>query len=206
MTFFINFFKIHIMDYLSAFTLGISMAADAMCASASDGIKDNKMTKVKSILIPLSFGIFQFGMPVIGYFLGYLFKDYITDYIPWIAFAVLLFLSLKSFYDGIKEYIERKKGKSQEEIVSEKRITIGEILIQDIATSIDALTIGFITVNKEIYEAMITFVIIGVVTFIFSLICLLLGKKIGDKVEKIAPLISGLIFLGLAIKFLIEAI
>lgn len=206
MTFFINFFKIHIMDYLSAFTLGISMAADAMCASASDGIKDNKMTKVKSILIPLSFGIFQFGMPVIGYFLGYLFKDYITEYIPWIAFAVLLFLSLKSFYDGIKEHIERKKGKSQEEIVSEKRITIGEILIQDIATSIDALTIGFITVNKEIYEAMMTFIIIGVVTFIFSLICLLLGKKIGDKVEKNAPLISGLIFLGLAIKFLIEAI
>lgn len=206
MTFFVNFFKIHIMDYLSAFTLGISMAADAMCTSVSDGIKDNKMTKVKSILIPLSFGIFQFGMPVIGYFLGYLFKDYITDYIPWIAFAVLLFLSLKSFYDGIKEYIEIKKGKPQEEIVSEKRITIGEILIQDIATSIDALTIGFITVNKEIYEAMMTFVIIGVVTFIFSLICLLLGKKIGDKVEKIAPLISGLIFLGLAIKFLIEAI
>ena len=206
MTFFVNFFKIHNMDYLSAFTLGISMAADAMCTSASDGIKDNKMTKVKSILIPLSFGIFQFGMPVIGYFLGYLFKDYITDYIPWIAFAVLLFLSLKSLYDGIKEYIEIKKGKPQEEIVSEKRITIGEILIQDIATSIDALTIGFITVNKEIYEAMMTFVIIGVVTFIFSLICLLLGKKIGDKVEKIAPLISGLIFLGLAIKFLIEAI
>lgn len=194
------------MDYLGAFTLGISMAADAMCASASDGIKDNKMGKVKSVVIPLSFGFFQFIMPVIGYFLGYAIKDYVIDYIPWIAFAVLLFLSLKSFYDGIKEHLERKKFQNEDNIVVHKQISYVEVLIQDIATSIDALTIGFINVNQTITDAMITFVIIGVVTFVLSFLSLLLGKKIGDKIERIAPIISGLIFLGLAIKFLIEAI
>lgn len=194
------------MDYFGAFTLGVSMAADSMCASASDGIKDNRMGKLKSVLIPFSFGFFQFIMPVIGYFLGYSIKDYVVDYIPWIAFGVLLFLSLKSFYDGVEEHLERKKFKNEDNVVIHKHINYVEVFIQDIATSIDALTIGFINVNQTIYDAMITFVIIGVVTFILSFISLLLGKKIGDKIERFAPLISGLIFLCLAIKFLIEAI
>lgn len=182
------------------------MAADAMVAAASDGIKESKMNKAKTVLISLSFGIFQTVMPVIGYFLGYSIKDHIIDYISWIAFSILFLLSLKSFYDGISEIVKRKKEGETCEYNPNKKISIIEILIQDVGTSIDALTIGFINVDLSIVDAMITFSIIGIVTFIFSLISLFLGKKIGDKIEKVAPIISGLIFIGLAIKFLVQAL
>ena len=82
------------MDYLTSFGLAFSMSVDAMCAATSDGIKESKMAKWKSILIPLSLGFFQFIMPVIGYFLAYIFKDTIISYIPWIGFGVLLLLGL----------------------------------------------------------------------------------------------------------------
>ena len=188
------------MDYLTAFILALSMSVDAMCASASDGIKDSQMSRVKSIGVPFYFGLCQFLMPVIGYFLGYIIKDYISDYISWIAFAVLLLLGLKSIYDGLKEIFSKNKESDEK-----KHLGLFEIIIQGIATSIDALTIGFINVDLSISNAMITFSIIGIVTFATSFITLILGKKIGSKIEKVAPFISGIIFIALAIKFLLQA-
>lgn len=194
------------MDYLTSFGLAFSMSVDAMCAATSDGIKESKMAKWKSILIPLSLGFFQFIMPVIGYFLAYIFKDTIISYIPWIAFGVLLLLGLKSIYDGIKETTHKVKEGETCDYDPHKKISLIETLIQDVGTSIDALTIGFISVDLSITDAMVTFVIIGVVTFIMSLIALLLGKKIGNKIGKIAPFISGVIFILLAIKFMLQAL
>lgn len=194
------------MDYLTSFGLAFSMSVDAMCAATSDGIKESKMAKWKSILIPLSLGFFQFIMPVIGYFLAYIFKDTIISYIPWIAFGVLLLLGLKSIYDGIKETTHKVKEGETCDYDPHKKISLIETLIQDVGTSIDALTIGFISVDLSITDAMVTFVIIGVVTFIMSLIALLLGKKIGNKIGEIAPFISGVIFILLAIKFMLQAL
>lgn len=194
------------MDYLTSFGLAFSMSVDAMCAATSDGIKESKMAKWKSTLIPLSLGFFQFIMPVIGYFLAYIFKDTIISYIPWIAFGVLLLLGLKSIYDGIKETTHKVKEGETCDYDPHKKISLIETLIQDVGTSIDALTIGFISVDLSITDAMVTFVIIGVVTFIMSLIALLLGKKIGNKIGKIAPFISGVIFILLAIKFMLQAL
>ncbi len=145
-------------------------------------------------------------MPVIGYFLAYIFKDTIISYIPWIAFGVLLLLGLKSIYDGIKETTHKVKEGETCDYDPHKKISLIETLIQDVGTSIDALTIGFISVDLSITDAMVTFVIIGVVTFIMSLIALLLGKKIGNKIGKIAPFISGVIFILLAIKFMLQAL
>lgn len=194
------------MDYLTSFGLAFSMSVDAMCAATSDGIKESKMPKWKSIFIPFTLGFFQFIMPVVGYFLAYIFKDQIISYIPWIAFGVLLLLGLKSIYDGIKETTHRVKEGETCEFDPHKKISFIEILIQDIGTSIDALTIGFISVDLTITDAMITFVIIGVVTFLMSLIALLLGKKIGTKIEKNAPFVSGAVFILLAIKFMFQAL
>lgn len=194
------------MDYLTSFGLAFSMSVDAMCAATSDGIKESKMPKWKSLLIPFTLGFFQFIMPVIGYFLGYIFKDQLVSYIPWIAFSVLLLLGLKSFYDGIKEIIHKVKEGETCEYEPHNKVGFLEILIQDIGTSIDALTIGFISIDLSISDAMITFVIIGIVTFINSWLALILGKKIGSKIEKIAPFVSGTIFVALAIKFLLQAL
>lgn len=87
------------------------MSVDAMTVNATNGLTEKGMRLWKMIVISLSFGIFQFVMPTIGYFVGYLFRDQLAKWIPWIAFALLLFLGLKSFIDWLKEYCERKKEK-----------------------------------------------------------------------------------------------
>lgn len=191
------------MDILQTLILSVSMAADTMCVGASDGIKENKTGYLKIAFIAFVFAFMQFIMPVIGYFIGFSFKDYLEEYIPWIAFIILTLLGIKSLYEGIKENINRKKD-NKEGKEEEKKIGILEILIQGIATSIDALSIGFININLSINDAMITFLIIGIVTFVLSFLATALGKLIGTKIEKIAPIISGLIFVALGLKFIIQ--
>lgn len=191
------------MDILQTLILSVSMAADTMCVGASDGIKENKIGYLKITFIAFVFAFMQFIMPVIGYFIGFSFKNYLEAYIPWIAFVILTLLGIKSLYEGIKENINRKKD-NKEEKEEEKKIGILEIFIQGIATLIDALSIGFININLSINDAMITFSIIGIVTFVLSFLATALGKLIGTKIEKIAPIISGLIFIDLGLKFIIQ--
>ena len=91
------------MSFLENLVLSITMAADAMCAGASDGIKEHKIRISKCVIIALCFGFAQFLMPVIGYFIGYAVYEYIEVYIPWIAFAVMLILGF-----CLEQFIEKK--------------------------------------------------------------------------------------------------
>ncbi len=186
------------MDYLNVFITSLSMSMDASTVGAVDGVKESGMKIKKKILIAFLFGFLQFLMPLIGYFIGYSFKEYVVSYIPYIAFSLLFLLALKSFIDFLK-------SRNNEEITKEK-ISFKEIIIQGIATSIDAFSIGFVFLNYGIKDAMITFVIIGIVTFILSFITINLGNLIASKLEKYSGLISALIFLAVGIKILIEGI
>lgn len=186
------------MDYLNVFITSLSMSMDASTVGAVDGVKESGMKIKKKILIAFLFGFLQFLMPLIGYFIGYSFKEYVVSYIPYIAFSLLFLLALKSFVDFLK-------SRNNEEIIKEK-ISFKEIIIQGIATSIDAFSIGFVFLNYGIKDAMITFVIIGIVTFILSFITINLGNLIASKLEKYSVLISALIFLAVGIKILIEGI
>lgn len=186
------------MDYLNVFITSLSMSMDASTVGAVDGVKESGMKIKKKILIAFLFGFLQFLMPLIGYFIGYSFKEYVVSYIPYIAFSLLFLLALKSFVDFLK-------SRNNEEIIKEK-ISFKEIIIQGIATSIDAFSIGFVFLNYGIKDAMITFVIIGIVTFILSFITINLGNLIASKLEKYSCLISALIFLAVGIKILIEGI
>lgn len=186
------------MDYLNVFITSLSMSMDASTVGAVDGVKESGMKIKKKILIAFLFGFLQFLMPLIGYFIGYRFKEYVVSYIPYIAFSLLFLLALKSFVDFLK-------SRNNEEIIKEK-ISFKEIIIQGIATSIDAFSIGFVFLNYGIKDAMITFVIIGIVTFILSFITINLGNLIASKLEKYSGLISALIFLAVGIKILIEGI
>ena len=76
------------LDWVNIVLTSLSMSVDAMTVSAVDSIQEKNMKKTKSILIALVFGLFQFIMPLIGYFIGYSFKDILEAYIPWIAFSL----------------------------------------------------------------------------------------------------------------------
>lgn len=192
------------MTFFEMIALGASMAVDTMCAGASDGIKEQKLPFIKAILIALSFGIFQAGMSILGYFVGSFLKDTLLQYIPYIAFTVLFLLAIKTLLEALKEARERKRN--GEDQIQSGKVGIVEILVQSVATSIDALSIGFVYLYINLTTAMITFMVIGITTFLLSFLAILFGKLIGSKVQKFAPYVSALIFLGLAIKFLVEGL
>ena len=191
------------MDWVNVILTSLSMSVDAMTVGAVDGIKEKGMPIWKIILIALSFGIFQFGMPVIGFFIGQTFKQYVDKAVPWIGFGLLMLLAAKSLYDWIKEFKNRKQD--AEEIESHK-LTIPGLLIQAIATSIDALCIGFVFMKYTVPNAMLAFGIIGITTFILSFTTTYFGHFFAEKLEKWGSLIAAIVFVAIAIKVLITGL
>lgn len=190
-------------NWVDCFLSAFSMSVDAMTVNATNGLMEKDMKIRKMILISLSFGIFQIVMPIIGYFIGYAFKEQLEKWIPWIAFALLTLLGLKSIFDWVKEFRKRKKG---EEEIEKKKLTFWDVMVQSVATSIDALCIGFVYLSYSIPNAMIVFAIIGVTTFILSFLCVFLAKIIAGPLEKWASLIAGIVFIIVGLKILLEGL
>lgn len=197
------------MDWINISLVSVTMAVDCMTIGATDGIQEPNMKKRKIFFIAFIFGLFQALMPTIGYFIGYYFKDKLEKYIPWIAFTLLVLLGIKNIYEWVKEQLENKKKKKESAETKDepkKELSIPGILVQGIATSIDALSIGFVYLNSTITEALIIFSVIGAVTFLLSLITTFLGKKVGKWLVKWAGLIAGLVFIAIGLKILLEGI
>lgn len=184
------------MDLLSLILIGIGLAMDASAVSIAKGMSlSDKSLKEYAFKLALAFGLFQGGMPMIGYFAGSHFANMISSIDHWVAFILLGFIGINM----IKESFEQKA----EEETNITQIPFKTILILAIATSIDALAIGvsfaFLKVNIVLAAS-----IIAVVTCILSFICVLIGKKLGSLFEKYAERFGGTILIFLGIKILIE--
>ena len=191
-------------DILTMILTSVSMSIDAMTVNATNGLEEKTIEQGKMVFLSFLFGIFQFGMPVLGYFVGQTFEQYVSAYIPWIGFGLLMLLSIKSLVDWIKETVERKKGGSEEP--REKEIGVGKMLVEAIATSIDALCIGFAYMWLPIEEAMLFFGVIGITTFILSYLSILLAKWLAKWLQNWAGLLAAAVFMGIAIKILLEGL
>ena len=196
---------------LSVFFAGVSLAMDAFAVSICDGMVYQNLNKRKGVLIPLTFGLFQAIMPIIGFYVGMAFQriDVFDKVDHWIAFALLLVIGGKMIFDGIKEL--RKK----DEEVHIKKFSFVEVLVQGIATSIDALFVGFSLnailegVNNVQVWAWGSVIAIGIITFAISLVGLIIGVKVGKLFKKkvsIAEIIGGIVLIGIGLKILIEGL
>ena len=188
-----------IMDLINVSLVSLSMSVDACCVNAANAISDNEIKKRKLVLAAFLFGLFQGIMPLLGYLIGSSFKNYVEKYIPWIAFGLLFLLGIKSLIEGIKEL------KNKNEVEKNRKLTIPALLVEALATSIDAFCIGFVYMDESLENALIIFSIIALVTFVLSLLSGFFGKVIGKKLEKYAPFISALIFIAIGLKILIES-
>lgn len=181
------------MSIVEIILISLSLAMDAFAVSICKGLTFKKTNIKKAIIIGLYFGLFQGLMPLIGYLLGNTFQELIASIDHWIAFILLGFIGLNMI----------KESRSEEENKSDDKVDFKTMLPLAIATSIDALTIGitfaFLKVN-----ILITIISIGLITFILSVIGVLLGKKIGTKFDRVAELIGGLILILLGLKILLE--
>lgn len=188
--------------------LSISLALDASSVNIANGMSKN-IKKKELFLCSFIFGVFQFLMPLFGYLIGTSFKDKLESIIPYISFSLLLILSIKSLIEFIKEIrINKKEENSESKKIKEevKRISFLKILIEGIATSIDALCIGFIYIAYSINEALIIFGIIGIITLILSFLAGILSKFFLNRFSKYASLITAFIFLLVGIKILVEGL
>ncbi len=192
---------------LTAIGLGAGLAMDACAVSMSNGLAEPKMKLEKIFTIAGFFGVFQIIMPIFGYLavtvlsatLGENFTRIFGYLVPWIALTLLLILGIKMIVEGIKE--GKDSNKENEESV--KKLTIGGLFVQAIATSIDALSVGVIYGNVIPLEAYTTFLIIGIVTFGISVAAVFIGKKFGTIFSNKATIAGGIILcaIGLEIFF-----
>lgn len=192
---------------LTAIGLGAGLAMDACAVSMSNGLSEPKMKLGKIFTIAGFFGVFQIIMPIFGYLavtvlsatLGENFTRIFGYLVPWIALTLLLILGIKMIVEGIKE--GKDSNKENEESV--KKLTIGGLFVQAIATSIDALSVGVIYGNVIPLEAYTTFLIIGIVTFGISVAAVFIGKKFGTIFSNKATIAGGIILcaIGLEIFF-----
>lgn len=198
--------------------LGIGLAMDAFSVSVANGLNDANMRKSGKIKIAGTFAFFQFIMPLIGWYLvtriAEKFEKF-QKYIPWIALFLLLFIGIDMIVEGIKDSVEKgehslssdeAKNNSEESSDSAQKkeaLTLGfmTLMLQGIATSIDALSVGFTISDYGFKPALLCSLIIAVVTFIICIIGLRIGIHFGTKLSKRAAILGGsiLIFIGLEI-------
>ena len=203
------------MGIIESIVLSLSLAIDATAVSITNGLVYNNLSKKKVVLSAIFFGVFQTVMPLIGYSLMLLssLNESVNTFVKgvdhWIAFALLLFLGGKMIVDAIKEIRASKKGNEETEEVKNEDLSIKTLFVQSVATSIDAFAVGislYATSNSEGGKSDIwwTFLIIGVITFVCSILGSLFGKVIGNVVKKVAPIIGGLVLIGIGISIVVE--
>lgn len=195
------------MEYVTLLLIALSLSLDAFSVSIIDGLTINDLNKKRMLFICLTFGVFQALMPLIGHLVGLTFIQYIEDYDHWLSLILLAFVGLKMVYDGVKEIIEKRKKNDSEEETS-KSFSYKLILIQGIATAIDALAIG-LTLETSIAPANVYLGIftIGVVTFLMCLVGIFLGSKISKLLKghiEIAQIIGGVILVLIGIKIVLN--
>ena len=179
--------------------LGVGLAMDAFSVSLANGLNFPNMKKTTLVKIAGVFAIFQFAMPMIGWICVHTIAENFTKvqpFIPWIAFGLLLFIGGKMIFEGIK-------GDSEAEV--KKDIGFKALMVQGVATSIDALSVGFTISDYNFARALISTLIIGVVTFVICIFGLLIGRKLGTKLAAKASIFGGLILVGIGIEILVSS-
>jgi len=203
------------MDWIwLSFIYGIALAMDCLALSITDGLCFQNIKKRKYFFIAGVFALGQFLFPLVGHFVGLLGQTYFTEwfdtYDHWIAFVLLCFIGGKMLYEGIKGMVKPEESKPLQ-------FTYRYVLFQGVADSIDALVVG-VTIGANIhiavngigdYRPYIAFLIIGVMTFIISLIGLFAGKQIAKLLKgryEVAEVIGGVVLCTLAFLILLEGL
>lgn len=181
------------MGAIEILLISIGLAMDAFAVSVCKGLAMKKMSWKKAIIIGLYFGIFQAVMPVIGYFLGTTFERFITNVDHWVAFILLVGIGINM----VKEAFDKESENRND------NVDVKTMLALSIATSIDALAIGITFACLKIHIVM-PVITIGLITFIISVIGVKIGNRFGDKYEKKAEIMGGVILILLGVKILLE--
>lgn len=185
---------------LNSALLGAGLAMDAFSVSLADGLQDPKMPKGRMAFIAGVFAAFQAAMPLAGWFCVRTIARKFTAFqrfIPWIALALLAYIGGKMVIEGLT---------SRGEAEVEAALWPGELLLQGVATSIDALSVGFTIAEYPLPQALVSAGIIAAVTFGICLMGLALGKRFGTRLAGKANLLGGLILIAIGLEIFFSGI
>ena len=204
-SYFFLYVRIDMFDFLFFFNsilLGIGLAMDAFSVSLANGLNEPDMSNQKGLGVAGVFGAFQGMMPFIGWVCVHTIATVFSAFemfIPWIALALLGYIGGKMLYEGIQEYKCKSEGGT--ECPMPKKLGISALLVQGVATSIDALSVGFTISDYTLVEAIVCALIIALVTFGICFAGIKLGKKFGTALAGTSSIFGGsiLIFIGLEI-------
>ncbi|SCY02152.1 Putative Mn2+ efflux pump MntP [Lachnospiraceae bacterium XBB2008] len=208
-----------ILFFVNSILLGVGLAMDAFSVSVTNGIVEPDMKNSRRNLIAGTYAFFQFIMPVIGWIAVHTIIGYfnaLERFTPVIALILLLFIGIKMIVEAVQD---RKAGNSPDAAAEDaadattddvaasvsrgKELTFRLLVIQGIATSIDALSVGVTFAEYDLVMALVASIIIAVVTFGICIVGLHIGRKVGERFSDKASIIGGciLIFIGLEIFF-----
>ena len=181
---------------ITAVGLGFGLAMDAFSVSLANGLHEPKMKFPRVLMIAGTFAVFQGVMPLLGWVAVHTVLEYFSivgKFIPWIAFAILGFIGGKMIIEGVRGECESGE--------CEDRLTFGLLMVQGVATSIDALSVGFTISDYNVIQAVVCAVLIMAVTFGICFAGILIGKKFGTVLSSGSAIFGGsiLIFIGLEI-------
>ncbi|MGY6528351.1 MAG: manganese efflux pump MntP [Cyanobacterium sp.] len=181
------------MTLITILLTSFGLAMDAFAVSVCSGLTIKKVQFKDALLIATFFGSFQVFMPIIGWFLGLTFRDFIPGFDNWIAFVLLAIIGIKMIMEGMEEG-EEKLDKNPRNLYN--------LFALAIATSVDSLAVGlsFSLIDSGIVHLLIA---VGIITFVLSFAGVILGGRFGHLFEKQAEIIGGiiLVLLGLRILF-----
>jgi putative Mn2+ efflux pump MntP len=182
------------MSFVEILLIGIGLSMDAFSVSICKGLTTKQFSWKMALTCGLWFGFFQALMPLIGYFLGEQFEEYITAVDHWIAFGLL-------FLIGANMIREAVWGKDDQQ--NNSAMDFKTMLLLAVATSIDALAVGisFACIQVKIWSSIL---IIGLTTFLFSVLGVKIGNVFGSKFEKSAGIVGGIILILIGLKILLE--
>lgn len=187
---------------LNNLLLGVGLAMDAFTVSLASGLNEPDMKAPRMCGIAGTFGFFQAAMPMIGWICVHTIMEKFEafgKYVPWIALVLLLYIGGKMLIDGIK-------AKDDDGDAKKEKLGFASLMIMGVATSIDALSVGFTIAEYQILEAIIASLIIAAVTFVICMGGIVLGKKFGTKLSNKAQILGGVILIIIGIEIFITGI
>ena len=186
---------------VNSILLGVGLAMDAFSVSMANAIRDPHMERRETIRIAWAFALFQLLMPEIGWICVHTIINIFTSvqkFIPWIALILLVYIGGKLILEGVEE----RRMPAGEEV--RHRVTGKDLLIQAVATSIDALSVGFAIAEYDFVMANTAGLIIGAVTFVICVCGLMIGKKAGTRLSWKASVLGGCILIAIGLEIFIK--
>lgn len=190
------------MFFFNNVLLGVGLAMDAFSVSLANGLNEPKMRKSKMCYVALTFAVFQAIMPLIGWVCVHTVVEHFKSFekfIPWIALVLLCYIGGSMLIDGIK-------NKDDSDSDSVKKVGFFALMVQGVATSIDALSVGFTIAGYDFLMALVSAFIIALVTFIICVVGVYIGKRFGTKLSTKATIFGGVILILIGIEIFITGI